>query len=741
MWVSARGSGTLFAMALLFASSSISAAEPLTRLTGMVLDARGKPLARVPVGIDLTKEVQTLREAQPKLTLAARTDPSGRFELRLPQSLERVVVVALGSGTVSALAPAKLDVSRLELPPLRLLPGLALTGRVSDESGRPVASVKIEAHFWNAPVTTVGPRQHLSTQSRKDGSFVMTGLQAGAHQLHAELAGYGIWDRGRDHNLDVNRESSKRTLEIMLHPATYLAGVVMDQRGQPLAGAKLGDYDRDIVTESDAAGRFRLGPLAAQTEAAVNVTLAGYSPQELRLETPQSDLQVVLSKNGVLRGRVTDTGTGAPLKEFQIAFGQYFKDEPTRRIRPIHYGPRTFTATNGRFELKDVTAGPWEIWMLAPGYVPRAQRVEISADEATPEVLIELKRGLTVRGRVIDKRSGAPLEGVRIGNAEPGDIAMMERLGSGHLAVSDAQGGFVLEGLPSGTVTLGAESSDHLPQSRSVTLTQDAFVELVLSRGATLGATVLAPDGVTPVEAEIDLVSDKGRLVSTTERSGRFVREFQPPGRYRIRGFTKTQVTPWQDVTLSEDHQLDDVRLILQPRPMVHGTISGLTAAELQQVKVAGKYADVTQPRNDRRINWATEAGEIDGTAYHVGLDPLTGASTAVVTVGPAQGPQVEKRITVAERGDTTLDFDFANGLQIAGRVTRSGRAAAGIPMSALPDEGQTVAGFTRTTASGEYHFADLAPGRYRVGPANGKGVQVLVTGQAIQAIQDFELP
>jgi hypothetical protein len=75
MRIAARGARFLFAMVLLAISTAVPAAEPTTRLTGTVLDGRGKALADVPVGIALTEEVQARRRAAPvaPAALVART--------------------------------------------------------------------------------------------------------------------------------------------------------------------------------------------------------------------------------------------------------------------------------------------------------------------------------------------------------------------------------------------------------------------------------------------------------------------------------------------------------------------------------------------------------------------------------------------------------------------------------------------------------------------------------------------
>jgi 5-hydroxyisourate hydrolase-like protein (transthyretin family) len=289
-------------------------------------------------------------------------------------------------------------------------------------------------------------------------------------------------------------------------------------------------------------------------------------------------------------------------------------------------------------------------------------------------------------------------------------------------------------------MTINAQSFNHLLVSRRMVLSQDASVEFALSRGATIAGQVLAADGVTPMQAYMSLEGGEQGFGTSTDPQGRFELKNQAAGRYRVSAYKGAQVSSVKEVVVTEDQQLDGIKLVLYAAPMIRGTITGLAPAELQQLVVADVGAERAP---DGRWWWRSNlfqqssAVEIDGARYR--LDPFgRGTGTVIVIAGPAPGPQVHKRITVPERGDASVDFDFAGGLQVAGRVTRAGNPVAGITMFALPDEGQPVAGFTQTTASGEYRFADLARGMYRISPANVKPVRLQMTGRVVQ---DFELP
>jgi len=739
--------GAIGLAALLLFGIGALAAVPSTRVIGSVVDAKGKPLADVAVGILLSDAVAALRKAQPSFALATRTDVAGRFQLSLPQSLGQVTLVAQRTGLLSTEAQTQLRVEQRELPPLRLLTGLTLSGRVTDEAGRPLAAVNISGSCWPQQDSTVGPLHRFSARTGRDGSFVQTGLERGSYRLRAELAGYGSW---RDQFVSIEEAAKTRRLQITLRPAAYLSGVVTDPGGRPLSGARLSEAGEDprIVTITDGAGRFRLGPFPAESEAYVAVSLRGYATLQQSFKTPQNDVQLVLARTGVLRGRVVDAANGTPLEEFQIGF-------QSRRVAPdsaVEYpAPRPVTTPDGRFELPDVAPGPWAITALARGYVPRElQGVEVMPGGATPELLIELQRGIVLRGRVIDKANGKPLKDVRISYGDPLESRVRASSGSGHgAATTDAQGSFVLQGLPAGTMTINAESYEHLAASRRIALVQDssvefAWVEFALSRGASIAGQVVAADGVTPVEGWLSVTGEKGSLGASTDAAGRFDLQHQAAGRYRIRAQgsnagMKSQVSAWQEVIVTEDQQLDAIKLVLQAAPAIHGAVAGLSPAELQQLRVAQVPA-----QKNTEGKWLWHGNLFNESSFGVEIDAAnyrterSEPGPTIIIAGPVQGPQIHKRIVVPQRGAVGLDFDFAGGMRVSGRVTRAGKPAVGIAMWALPDAVQPVAGFTKTDANGEYRFADLASGGYRVGPVNIKFTRLQMTGNVVQ---DFELP
>jgi hypothetical protein len=114
-----------------------------------------------------------------------------------------------------------------------------------------------------------------------------------------------------------------------------VSGVVVNERGQPMAGTRLSALSRDRplgtgrrFVESDQAGRFRLGYLAwgeysicARKEADGYMEICsnifrkdGAPTATVSAKAPNVDVLVVIGpKAGTVTGTITDASTGAPL--------------------------------------------------------------------------------------------------------------------------------------------------------------------------------------------------------------------------------------------------------------------------------------------------------------------------------------------------------------------------------------------------------------------------------------------
>ena len=157
---------------------------------------------------------------------------------------------------------------------LQLTPGMSLRGYVTGKEGR----VKLEgAHVT---LYTEAGAEHVQTD--EDGGFLVEDLAAGRIRLVTRAEGYAEDERVLAFVGDLRRATEIDRIDLV--PAGSVEGVVVDDAGDPIAGARVG---RDAVptylpvgklphglSQTDADGRFTLGGLPAGL-----VELEAYSPE------------------------------------------------------------------------------------------------------------------------------------------------------------------------------------------------------------------------------------------------------------------------------------------------------------------------------------------------------------------------------------------------------------------------------------------------------------------------------
>ena len=240
---------------------SYSPSQGSTRITGKVTDLDGKPAPRVRVSLF------------PSFSPSEKqTDSEGRFTLTFspnqfgPMGATQPIVVARD--------PARNLATALELEEgatnasLRLEPALALFGRVTDPSGKPITNAEAQALFHTERMSS-----HLGAPVRADaeGRFEIKGLPPGRqYSITASAKGFGQEQR----NLEATDAATNRLdlKPFQLMPADRrIAGVVVDSDDKPVANAYINGYGEgqpSVNGQTDAKGRFSFhhvcaGPIQA----------------------------------------------------------------------------------------------------------------------------------------------------------------------------------------------------------------------------------------------------------------------------------------------------------------------------------------------------------------------------------------------------------------------------------------------------------------------------------------------
>ena len=238
--------------------------------------------------------------------------------------------------------------------------------------------------------------------------------------------------------------------------------------------------------------------------------------------------------SGTFRGRVIDAVTREPVVQFVV---QFHGTEEMRRAGKVS-GAREFQSKDGRFEWPNLPAGQWLMTASAASYQRfDLANLEISDGATSQEVVLPMRPGFTLRGRVYDEASQTGIASAtisfresRVGRFE-GNFRMRPRI------TSEKDGSFVFDGVPAGDFTLSVDAKDYASREIVVLMDEDtAPVQIGLSTGGTISGYLTASDGATPVAGTVSVFKlDKSFSSGTrTGEGGQFFFTTSPRGATRL---------------------------------------------------------------------------------------------------------------------------------------------------------------------------------------------------------------
>lgn len=182
---------------------------------------------------------------------------------------------------------------------------------------------------------------------------------------------------------------------------------------------------------------------------------------------------------GVLKGQVMAAATGTPVRRAQVR----------AMSMEGRGGGVTSTDAEGRFEIKELPAGRYNITATKGGYVTGqfGQRragepgtpIDLGEGQTAEKVNLTLSRGSVISGRVVDD-GGEPVSGTMVSAVRYQFVAGARRLvsggGEGGSDRTDDQGGFRLYGLPPGDYFVSANNRSGMVVQAEVNNTEaDGF--------------------------------------------------------------------------------------------------------------------------------------------------------------------------------------------------------------------------------------------------------------------------
>jgi protocatechuate 3,4-dioxygenase beta subunit len=421
-------------------------------VTGRVLGPQGKPVPNAAVMIHVRNYGRAV-SSQSRLKLTpignARTDGPGRFRIDAPRTSSWRFDDDLGA---VAMAPgfgvgwAKLDVDSDEpTADITLRPEQIIEGRLVDGQGRPVPDVTVSvsqilrnlpqdpdtgrARFEGVtyPQSQINdlPAWPKPALTSADGRFT---LRSVGRDLSVALTTHHPRFGLQRIPVETSGDSKSRSLTIALGPAQILTGRVTyadSGQGVPHAaieivsvrgnGGIISDY------EADGDGRFRANPPLADGSFHVTASPPQGEPYLIATTAVQRadgslSLDVALPRGVLIRGKVTEEGSGIPVPGARVDFSSR-ADRQNRQLGGVSVN----TASDGSFQLA-ARPGPGNLFINGPNadYVfkeignqmtsadPRPHRMYAHAHAVLDlkpgvdanEIHVALRRGVTVKGEV-----------------------------------------------------------------------------------------------------------------------------------------------------------------------------------------------------------------------------------------------------------------------------------------------------------------------------------------------------
>ncbi len=328
------------------------------------------------------------------------------------------------------------------------------------------------------------------------------------------------------------------------HPAPgrfALVGIVRSRHtGLPVAGARVlapTEFD-DVFTAlavADERGAFRAARAAAGRHLVVAPGLRSTTIDVEAPETGDADVGTVwMEAAASLVVEVRGPG-GAPVADAEVSLirrrhhgevattHSYLRatadpDSGTTKIGSMRAG------ADGDARFDDLAPGTHEVSARHRDFASAGAYVEVLAGSEVTNVRVHLARGHRLEGRLVDA-TGEPAPGWLVSaQSNPGWDARS-------YVTTDAEGRFVLDGLPAGDVRLVATRTRSNGLALAVVRIPDvASIEVRLPRLGAVSGHVRRPDGTPVTDAEIGLEVD----VAWNGTAGFFARSDED-GRYEIR--------------------------------------------------------------------------------------------------------------------------------------------------------------------------------------------------------------
>ncbi len=475
-----------------------------------------------------------------------------------------------------------------------------IAGVIRDADGQPVAGVALRANALAQRSSAIGV-------SDDDGRFVIEHLAVGdvrifAMQGMATLRAPGTSDDDEQGTLARVEANETTEVEIVVESQkATIRGRVLDEHGSPVADAFVSHQresdsaaaaqgaakrslrwrfeDRPVLTDHD--GNFVIEGLADNATYTIAASRRGGGEAVQDGVSVGASVELTIVDTGEIAGKVvTGEGEAAP-ERFKLT---------------LHNDAEALTRTDelfrsgGAFRMKELPPGTYTLIADSSVGVARVEGIELAGGEIKDDLVVTLTPRVTVRGRLLDIDSKAPIPGLSVSVTARGTtVSFGQDKGGDAPHISDADGRFEVADALTGKVTLSVVPRSFVGENR--------YSWLMMSY------EIPAGDGVVDI-GDVELVADRVTRGDKPGDSGFEIKDSAP------------------------DAQPEDfVATVAVVRPGGPADKSGLEVGD--QIETVNGH-DV-RGTNAYRLNRLTKVAP--GVSFELGL---AGGGTVKITAGPA---------------------------------------------------------------------------------------------------------
>ncbi len=627
---------------------------------------------------------------------------------------------------------------------------------VEEKTKKPIAGARVTA----SPAGGGPFRRRAATERtvRTDarGRYRIGGLAGHPYLVEASRDGY-LASSLPNFATSVARQA---TANLALRRAASLAGKIVDEKGLPVAGARVSvaqEFNLRAIRRrgiaaaaqailgggalSGADGTFRLRNIAPERNLEVEAVKSGFATARqpgitLKAGDALTGISLTLRKGLAARGRIVDAA-GKPVAGAQIwlAFqeggGARGAQIQMRLLGMERQKPDTVSGPDGAFAVGGLAAGRYAAVVSREGFARKnvpALEVQARGENVWPP--IALAPGVALAGLVRDS-AGLAIAGAQILVLDPGGGGRTADVSSG------PDGRFVVDGLTSEhPLMLNVTAQGYATAQREATPpAQD--LAIVLKSAATIRGRVEDADAKTPV-ADFTVgtrAGGGGRMViqignnggdhAVHAEDGTFELGNVAPGKWTVHvtasGYRAADVA---GIEVAEGAVREGVVFSLKKGGGLSGRVldpqlgTGVANASVSY-QSAGSGGGMGGGAAFLRMGGANNAATTTDADGHFSFDGLPDGKIQVTASHP-DFLDVTQEVDPAKQ--SSVDLTLGTGGTIAGSVVgQDGRSAIPGAQVSLNSEGDAQMRFggggdsTRTDGSGGFLFEHLQAGRYEL--------------------------